>query len=228
MMDLLPQFKSFERISKSLIGRILNPDCQEMSSLILDMPRKWQKLGKVRGVALSKEHFQFIFDHEHDLLEILEKGVHTYNDWALAIDQWVEITPPDFLQFILICVQIRNIHVNYCTKEAITAFGELLGEVKVVAFDLDKPPSQDYVRVLIRFNVSRPLKKSRVVNLPERGSSTIYFSYERIQKRCYYYQRFNHAKEVFPLLVRKRRELASERRHGLMKQSVPADKFIDK
>ncbi|CAN7120513.1 unnamed protein product, partial [Brassica rapa subsp. narinosa] len=43
MMDLLPQFKSFERISKSLIGRILNPDCQEMSSLILDMPRKWQK-----------------------------------------------------------------------------------------------------------------------------------------------------------------------------------------
>ncbi|WZZ54671.1 hypothetical protein YC2023_054778 [Brassica napus] len=51
------------------------------------MPRKWQKQGRVRGVALSKERFQFIFDHEHDLLDVLEKGVHTYNDWALAIDR---------------------------------------------------------------------------------------------------------------------------------------------
>lgn len=38
-------------------------------------------------MALSKERFQFIFDHEHDLLDVLEKGVHTYNDWALAIDR---------------------------------------------------------------------------------------------------------------------------------------------
>lgn len=76
----LPQFQSCERNARSLIGRILNPDCQKMPGLILDMPRKWQKQGKVRGVTLSKERFQFIFDHEHDLLEVLEKGVHTFND----------------------------------------------------------------------------------------------------------------------------------------------------
>lgn len=61
VMPNLPQFHSFERNTRSLIGRILIPDCQKMAGLIHDMPRKWQKQGKVRGVALSKERFQFIF-----------------------------------------------------------------------------------------------------------------------------------------------------------------------
>lgn len=135
----LPQFRSCERNSRSLIGRILNSDCQTMSKVIHEMPRKWQKQGRVRGVALSKERFQFIFDNEHDLLEVLEKGVHTSNEWVIAIDRWMENPPPDYLQFIKIWVQIRNIALNNYTKEAITLIGERPGEVKVVAFDPDKP-----------------------------------------------------------------------------------------
>lgn len=85
----LPQYNSCEGNAMSLIGRILNPDCQNLSSLILDMPRKWQIYDRVRGVALSKERFQFIFQHEHDLEEILKKGVHTYNQWAIVMERWV-------------------------------------------------------------------------------------------------------------------------------------------
>lgn len=51
------------------------------------MPRKWQKYDKVHGMALTSERYQFIFKYEHDLVEILEKGVHTFNDWALAIER---------------------------------------------------------------------------------------------------------------------------------------------
>lgn len=72
-MPNLPGFSSAKANINSLIGRALNPDGIKMASLILDMLRKWQKVGKVRGVALSVEHFQFIFEHEHDMLEILEK-----------------------------------------------------------------------------------------------------------------------------------------------------------
>lgn len=102
-MPDLPEFKSSERNARNLIGRTLNPDCQKMPG-IQDMPRKWQKQSKVRGIALSKERFQFIFDHEHDLEEVLEKGVHTFNEWALAIDRWVEKPPEDYLQYIPIWV----------------------------------------------------------------------------------------------------------------------------
>ena len=83
-----------------------------MSTLIWRMPRKWQKEGKCRGVALSQERFQFFFDNEHDLLDVLEKGVHTCNEWALAIERWVEEPPDDYLQFIPLWVRISNIPMN--------------------------------------------------------------------------------------------------------------------
>lgn len=215
-MPNLPQFKSSERNSRSLIGRILNPDCQKVSTVILDMPRQWQKQGKVRGVALSRERFQFIFDHEHDLLEVLEKGVHTSNDWTLVLDRWMEFPPPDYLQYILVWVRIRNIPVNYYTEEAITALGELAGEVKVVAFDPDKPQREDYVRVQVRLNVSRPLRTSKVVNLPEGGTSVVCYNYERIRKRCFECQSLNHEKQVCPVIVGRRRNQSNERRAKAM------------
>lgn len=83
----LPQYSSCQNNSISLIGRLLNPDCQKMSNLIREMPRKWQKLDRVCGVALSSDKFQFIFKHEHDLVEVYEKGVHCLNDWSLAMER---------------------------------------------------------------------------------------------------------------------------------------------
>lgn len=40
-MPNLPQFKSIEKNSRSLIGRILNPDFQKVSTVILEMPQNW-------------------------------------------------------------------------------------------------------------------------------------------------------------------------------------------
>lgn len=51
----LPEYCSSEENRLSLVGRLLNPDCQNISDLVLDMPQKWQLYDKVRGVALSRE-----------------------------------------------------------------------------------------------------------------------------------------------------------------------------
>lgn len=73
-----PKFSSCEYNAMSLIGRLLNPECQSMSNLILDMHRKWQIYDRVRGIALNKERFQFIFKYEQDLEEILKKYLIGY------------------------------------------------------------------------------------------------------------------------------------------------------
>ncbi|XP_018448515.2 uncharacterized protein LOC108820017 [Raphanus sativus] len=167
-MPNLLQFKSSERNSRSLIRRILNPDIQKMSGLIHDMPRKWQKQGR-----------------------------------------------------------IRNLPVNYYTKEVITELGEkILGEVLMVAFDPDRPQIQDYVRVKVRFDVSKPLRKTKVINLPEGGSVELRFNYERIQKRCYECQRLNHERDVCPLVVKKRRDAASERRARIIQENRKKELII--
>lgn len=214
-MPDLPQFKSSDSNSRSLIGRLLNPACQDMAKLILDMPRKWQKNNRVTGRALSKERFQFIFQHEYEMEEILSKGIHTFEEWPLAMERWVKNPPPDYLQYVDIWVQIKNIPVNHYTEKAIMALGDLIGKTIVVAFDPVKSQRQDYVRALIRFSTASPLKKSRIVNLPNGGGSAeIYYFYERVQKRCYHCQRMTHEKPSCPLLVRERQQEALKRRQG--------------
>ena len=110
--------------------------------------------------------------HEHDLEDVYNKGVHTFNDWALAIERWVEKPPHDYLNFVHIWVRLRNIPVNHYTAESISAFGDLVGQMVEVAFDPNIPHSNDYERVKIRLDVSKPLSKSKVINLPEGGQAT--------------------------------------------------------
>ena len=182
------------------------------------MPSKWQKEGKCRGVALSQERFQFFFDHEHNLLDVLEKGVHTFNEWVVVVERWVEDPPDDYLQFIPLWIRISNIPINYYTKEAIMALGDLVGEVKILIFDPQKPQTQPYERVQVRFNVANPLRMSKIVKIKGGKSVTIHFNYERIQKRYFTCQRLNHEQSICPLVVKRRKDDAVARRQRIAQE----------
>lgn len=49
------------------------PRMPKIVGLILTIPKKWQKEERMRGVSLFQEKFQFIFQYEHDMLDVLEK-----------------------------------------------------------------------------------------------------------------------------------------------------------
>lgn len=222
LMPNLPGFSSAEENALSLIGRTLNPEQQRMSGLILTMPRKWQKEGRVRGIALSDEKFQFIFQTEHDLRDVLEKGVSTYADWPLVVERWMENPPEDYLQYIPLWVQISKIPVNYYTHSALMSLAGLLGKVKILAFDPSKPITQPFIRAQIRFNVANPLKMARVLDMGGGKTHTIHFDYERIQKRCFTCRRINHEKTLCPLEVRKRQDAAQQRREKIINEKNKA------
>ncbi|EFH52087.1 predicted protein [Arabidopsis lyrata subsp. lyrata] len=225
-MPDLPEFSSCERNVLSLVGRTLNPDCQTMKHLIRDMPRKWQKIGRVRGIALSPEKFQFIFNSKHDLDEVLEKGVHTYNEWALAVERLVEHPPDSFLQFIHIWIQIWKLPINFYTTKAISSLADLIGQVKVVEFEPGKPQILPFVRVQVLFDVSRPLRRAKVVNLPHGGTTSVNFEYERIQKRCYECQCLTHERDSCPLFLRKKEAQAEVKGKGTSRVPVVKIPFL--
>ncbi|XP_018473938.2 uncharacterized protein LOC108845180 [Raphanus sativus] len=224
----LPQFSAVESNMLSIIGRTLNPDCQKMKDLILDMPRKWQVYDIVRGVALSPTMFQFIFKYEHDLEEVMRKRVWTFNEWSIVIDRWMEKPPDDYLKYLLVWVQIRNIPVNHYTKEAIEAFADILGKVDVVTFDPSKAQRNDYVRARIFFDVSRPVRKTKVFNIPRSDAVTIRYDFERLQKRCYHCQRLTHEKDKCPLLIQERRDQAVERRRNVLAKKQRRELMIQR
>lgn len=125
-MPDLTEFSSCERNVLSLVGCTLNPECQSIKNLIRDMPRKWQKIGRVIGVALSKERFMFFFNYEHDLAQVLEKGVNTFNEWTLVVDIWYENLPNNYLQFTPMWIQLWNLSINFYTNRLLQPWERLL------------------------------------------------------------------------------------------------------
>ncbi|CAA7054269.1 unnamed protein product, partial [Microthlaspi erraticum] len=121
-----PEYCSKENNALSMIDRVLNPKCQNVAHLIVDLPRKWGKAGRIRGVVLSNESFQFFFKTEHDLEEIMDKGVQSFNEWAVVMERWVEKEPPEFLQFVPLWVQIRELPLNHYRSQTIWDIGDVL------------------------------------------------------------------------------------------------------
>ncbi|KAG7585820.1 Zinc knuckle CX2CX4HX4C [Arabidopsis thaliana x Arabidopsis arenosa] len=114
------------------------------------------------------------------------------------MEKWVEKPLDDYLMFLPVWVRLRNIPVNYYTKDTIEEIAECLGKVLEVALDLEKLQAQDYVRVQVLFNVSNPLRNSKEVQLPTGEIVLISFDYERIRKRCFQCQRLTHDKTRCP------------------------------
>ncbi|KAG2253624.1 hypothetical protein Bca52824_083760 [Brassica carinata] len=66
----VPQFDNSELIasySKTLIGRCMNPQKQDMKIFLFLLPRIWNVEGRVAGVDLELGRFQFNFDLEEDI-----------------------------------------------------------------------------------------------------------------------------------------------------------------
>ena len=153
-------------------------------------------------MALSKERFQFIFKHEHDLLDILNRGVHTFDNWSIVLERWVEKPPEDHLQYLMVWLQMRNITINHYTPGTISSLGDFAGQVVDVPFDPEKAQYKDYVRVLVKFDVSKPLRRSKKLTLPSGEVVNILYDYERLQKRCYTCQRLTHEQSHCPFVVK--------------------------
>lgn len=110
---------------------------------------------------------------------MLDRGVHTFEEWVIVVERWVENPPEDYLQFIPLWVQIRNIPVDCYNIGTLTAIGDLVGKTVVVAYDPTKPITQDFIRVLVKFNVAHPLRMSKVITL-KGVPHVIRFNYEKV------------------------------------------------
>lgn len=144
-----PRFKVFEENSLSLLGRLVNPDCQTMSRMIEDMPRHWRIVGRVRGIALSRDKFQFIFKREEDLQTILNDRPWSFNHWPMLFERWTETPPDDFLTKFEVWVRIRNIPYYFYTMDTMYALAKAAGAVIEVAYDPKVSHKADFIRALV-------------------------------------------------------------------------------
>ncbi|CAA7040223.1 unnamed protein product [Microthlaspi erraticum] len=87
------RYCSTERNKMSIMGKMLNPENQNMKSLIWDLPRAFNCFDRVHGVALTKDSFQFFFKYEEDLKKVPVNYYTeaTITDIAEVIGQVIEV-----------------------------------------------------------------------------------------------------------------------------------------
>ena len=183
------------------MGRFLNHDQQRMKKWILEMPRIWRLYDRVRGIALSRDRFQFIINTEADLTEVLKTGVWTQDDWCVLMERWVETPPSDYLGFLPVWIRLQNIPVNHYTHATIATIASRVGKIIDFPFDEDQAQSRDFVRVQVSLDVSKPLRNYKEIQTPNGSLVKIRVDYERIRKRCFYSQRLTHDKSRCPFTL---------------------------
>ncbi|KAL0795652.1 hypothetical protein Bca101_067029 [Brassica carinata] len=73
--------------AKTLIGRCMNPPKQAMKMLLFMLPRIWQVEGRVVGTDLGRGRFQFAFESEEDIVEVLNMEPFHFDAWMISLSQ---------------------------------------------------------------------------------------------------------------------------------------------
>ncbi|KAL0873727.1 hypothetical protein Bca101_023432 [Brassica carinata] len=195
-----PRFRVYDENSLSILGRLLNPECQSMSRMIDYMPTAWRVYDRVRGIALSRDRFQFVFQRKEDLETVLRDRPWSYNHWAMVLERWTDNPPENFLNSMDLWIRIRHIPAMYFKIDTMYKLASEVGKVEEIAYDPKVSHTKDYIRARITFNVDNPAKASRRLNIPTGGSVLIEFEYEKIHKRCFHCLKLTHEKIRCPML----------------------------
>ncbi|XP_013703951.2 uncharacterized protein LOC106407623 [Brassica napus] len=198
-----PKFRVFEANENSLLGRLLNPDCQVMSRMINYMATAWRVYGRVRGIALSRDRFQFIFQREEDLITVLKDRPWSYNHWTLLLERWCPSPPKDFLTSLEVWIRIRNIPMNYYTSETMYTLAKKIGHVEEIAYDPKVSQATDYIRAKVTLDVEKPAFEAKNLIIPGGDITVISYEYEKLHKRCFSCFRLTHEKTRCPYAKRK-------------------------
>ncbi|XP_048613217.1 uncharacterized protein LOC125587113 [Brassica napus] len=195
-----PRFHVFDENATSLLGRLLNPECQAMDKMIEKMPRIWRVYERVRGIALSRDKFQFIFEREEDLLMVLKDRPWTYNNWTMLLDRWIPSPPANFLTSVDVWVRISRIPVNHYPLETMDFLASKVGRVIEIAYDPKASQKEAYIRAQVRLDIANPAIAIKPLNLPKGGRVIIEYEYEKLRKRCFHCQRLTHERPSCPFL----------------------------
>lgn len=82
--------------SKTLIGRCMNPFKQEMNALLFHLPKIWNVDERVVGADLGLGRFQFDFDQEEDIVEVMKKEPFHFDNWMLSVVRWEPVMEENY------------------------------------------------------------------------------------------------------------------------------------
>ncbi|CAN7049322.1 unnamed protein product [Brassica rapa subsp. trilocularis] len=178
----IPKFDNSNLItgySRTLIGRCMNPFKQEMKQLLYHLPRIWNVEEKVVGADLGLGRFQFDFQEEDDIVEVLKREPFHFDGWMLSIVRWEPVVEDNYPSKIIFWVRVIGVPLHFWAEPTFKSIGGALGQVRG---DDDIDVNEGKVRVVV--DAFKPLIFSMTVEFHSGEESVIALRYERLHGFC--------------------------------------------
>ncbi|KAG2324231.1 hypothetical protein Bca52824_006959 [Brassica carinata] len=199
----VPRFDNSEIIAsygKTLIGRCMNPQKQDMKILLFMMPKIWQVEGRVAGTDLGLGRFQFDFDMEEDITEVLKMEPFHFDYWMVSLVRWKPVLEANYPSSITFWVRVLDMPLQFRAAQTLhsvgQAIGRVIGEVDVLGG-----------RVRVEVDGFKPLIFTMAIEFEEGVEVTVSLRYEKLFGYCRECFRMTHDKTRCPSL---HQEITSE------------------
>ncbi|KAK9988413.1 hypothetical protein SO802_028652 [Lithocarpus litseifolius] len=129
----------------------------------------------------------FVFDNESEADRILAFEPWTYDKHLILLSRYDGSSPIRSIQFhtVKFWVQLHGLPVNGLNEKTAYEIGKSLGEVSR-ATQAGELIGDDFLRVRVVVNVTRPLNRGRKVLLGKDGEIWVTFRYEKMPNFCYW------------------------------------------
>lgn len=201
----VPRFDNSELIAsydKTLIGRCMNPQKQDMKILLFMLPKIWQVEGRAVGVDLGLGRFQFDFDLEEDIVEVMKMEPFHFDYWMVSLVRWKPVLEVNYPSKIIFWVRILDIPLQFWVPQIFQGVGEAIGKVQREV-DLYEG------RVRVEIDGFKPLVFSMAVEIGEGVEIMVSLRYEKLFGFCRECFSLTHDQSRCPSL-RKEVEVESE------------------
>ncbi|CAN6868761.1 unnamed protein product, partial [Brassica oleracea] len=124
-----------QNYDKTLIGKCLNPEEQDVKALIIMLPKIWKVEDRVAGADLGLGRFQIDFHNEEDIEEVLKMQPYHFDYWMIFLVRWKPVMEKSYPTEITFWVRVLGVPLQYWAEPTFESIGGAIGNV--VEVDLD-------------------------------------------------------------------------------------------
>ncbi|KAG2270593.1 hypothetical protein Bca52824_065148 [Brassica carinata] len=162
----------------SLIGKVLNPNKQNVEKLINSMPTQWGLQDRITANDLGNGKFLLNFSSGEDIQFVLSQGPFHYNFCMFVLVRWEPVVHDENPWVIPFWVEITGIPLYYWTVRNLKNIGKKLGHIDMIELSTGW--------LLVEVDTRKPLIFNKKVQFPGGDEVTIQFKYKKLFKHCSY------------------------------------------
>ncbi|TXG60388.1 hypothetical protein EZV62_014961 [Acer yangbiense] len=188
LLDDRMKCEAINRLSLCLVGKILSNKWVNRDAFMRVIGKIWQVKKGLDIESVSGNIFTFHFKDAWDMNKVILGSPWSFDNALMVLEKPVGMGTIESLKFCQadFWVQIHKIPILCMTKEIGRFLGGMIGEV----LDIDGGNSGDcegkFMRVRIRMDITKSLKRCLLVDIMGDGTETIMIlRYERLPNHCF-------------------------------------------